>query len=183
MQNSTPPAAPSKRAFDDIAATIKLTGGLTLSQLAEISGLETSTIQNWVKRGWVESPKNRRYGETSTARTLIIAMLRGAMQLSSIVELMSYVNGRVDDRSDDAIPDAKLYNILCSITTRLENIHSFDLENIDKMISEETDGYEEPFPGGKEKLFNTLKVMTLAYFSSELKSRADNLFNSILKGE
>ena len=181
MQTQAPPSPAQKQAFDDIAATIRLTGGLTLSQLAEISGLETSTIQNWVKRGWVEAPKNRRYGETSAARTLIIAMLRGAMQLSGIVDLMSYVNGRVDDRSDDAIPDAMLYNILCSITSRLENIHTFDIENIDKMIAEETKDYKEPFSGGKEKLFNTLKVMTLAYFSSELKSRAEKLFNSILK--
>ena len=49
------------------------------------------------------------------------------------------------------------------------------------MIAEETKDYIEPFSGGKEKLFNTLKVMTLAYFSSELKSRAEKLFNSILK--
>lgn len=40
MQTQAPPSPAQKQAFDDIAATIRLTGGLTLSQLAEISGLE-----------------------------------------------------------------------------------------------------------------------------------------------
>ena len=83
------------KAFEPIRIAMKLTGGFTLSQLAEISGLEATTIQNWVKRGWIEPPKDRRYGETSIARVLIINMLKGAMQLSNIVSLMSYINGKL----------------------------------------------------------------------------------------
>ena len=40
-----------EKAFEPIRTAMKLTGGFTLSQLAEISGLEATTIQNWVKRG------------------------------------------------------------------------------------------------------------------------------------
>ena len=36
-----------------IEPVLKATGGLTLAQVRKITGLETTTIQNWVKRGWV----------------------------------------------------------------------------------------------------------------------------------
>ena len=32
-------------------------GGLTLSQVASVTGLEPYTIQNWVKRGFLPPPK------------------------------------------------------------------------------------------------------------------------------
>ena len=38
-----------------------LAGGLTLSQVASISGLENYTIQNWVKRGFLPPPEHRKY--------------------------------------------------------------------------------------------------------------------------
>ena len=35
---------------------IQATDGLTLSQVCAITGLEASTVQNWVKRGFVARP-------------------------------------------------------------------------------------------------------------------------------
>lgn len=177
---STPPSE-RKNAFDEIGATIKLTGGLTLSQLSAVSGLETSTIQNWVKRGWVQSPINRRYGEAGVARTLIIAKLRASLQLASIVSLMAYVNGDVDSSLDDAIPDYMLYNKLCFIYESLENLASFGRTDVENAVNDAISDYVEPFPGGREKLFNALTVMTLAFISAEFKNRAETLFNTIIK--
>lgn len=168
-----------QRAFDNISSTIMLTGGLTLSQLAEISGLETTTIQNWVKRGWVEPPTQRRYGESSAARVLIISMLRGVMQLSDIVKLMAYVNGKVSDRTDDAIPDSELYNILCEIIENINCINDFRISDINIIIENKLDTYREPFEGGKTKLIKALKIMTLAYYSAELKKRAEEVLSEI----
>ena len=46
-------------------------GGLLLSQLTEMTGLSPTTIQNWVKRGWVSKPVNKKYGELQeTAKRL-----------------------------------------------------------------------------------------------------------------
>ena len=36
-----------------ISPIITATGGVSLSQLSQITGLEGTTIQNWIKRGWV----------------------------------------------------------------------------------------------------------------------------------
>lgn len=167
-------------AFEPIATAMKLTGGFTLSQLTELSGLEATTIQNWVKRGWIEAPVNRRYGEASTARVLIINMLKGAMQLSNIASLMSYINGKVDDRGDDAIPDGELYSIMCSVTERLDEKGSLSNDEIMGEIDEQIKDYKEPFPGGKEKLRNGLNIMMLAYISTKLRNEADELFKNLL---
>ena len=169
-----------EKAFEPIRTAMKLTGGFTLSQLAEISGLEATTIQNWVKRGWIEPPKDRRYGETSIARVLIINMLKGAMQLSNIVSLMSYINGKVDDRCDDAIPDGELYSILCYVTEEIDKIGNWNKETVVSVIDEQIKDFEEPFSGGKEKLRNALEIMMLAHISSNLKNEADSLLQNFI---
>ena len=58
--------------FDGIFAT----GGITLSQVSIMTGLETYLIQNWVKRGFVSSPQRRLYSREQLARIVIINMLR-----------------------------------------------------------------------------------------------------------
>lgn len=63
-------------------------GGLQLSQLTEMTGLSASTIQNWVKRGWVSKPVNKKYGPLQVARILLINLLRPAMQLDKIAALL-----------------------------------------------------------------------------------------------
>ena len=168
------------KAFEPIAAAMRLTGGFTLAQLSEISGLEPTTIQNWVKRGWIEAPKECRYGIQSTARVLIINMLKGAMQLSSIVSLLAYVNGRVDDRNDDAIPDGELFSIMSSIIEEIDKSGDLSLESVSRFVEKEIDGYEEPFEGGKEKLRNALEIMMLAHISSNLKVQAENKLKELI---
>ncbi len=62
-------------AFSLIAPVLEATGGLTLSQLSKLSGLEGSTVQNWIKRGWVSSTKGKKYSEQQVLRILLINML------------------------------------------------------------------------------------------------------------
>ncbi len=108
-----------ERAGEDTFALIRpmitATGGLSLSQLSKLTGIEGSTIQNWVKRGWVAPSDKRKYGERSVVRVLIINILKGTLKLEDIAVLMKYVNGDVVDSSDDLIDDTALYNLLCSI--------------------------------------------------------------------
>ena len=42
---------------DSIFTPMFLTGGLVLSQVAQLTGLEPHTIQNWVKRGFLAPPE------------------------------------------------------------------------------------------------------------------------------
>ena len=60
-------------AFSMILPLIAAAGGFTLSQVKAITGLEGSTIQNWVKRGWVSNPKGKKYDERQLPRILLIS--------------------------------------------------------------------------------------------------------------
>ena len=66
--------------FSLIAPLLTVTKGLTLAQVRELTGLETSTIQNWIKRGWVKNPEEKRYGEEQTMRIILINMMSNIMK-------------------------------------------------------------------------------------------------------
>ena len=46
---------------EEMFSSMFLAGGMVLSQVANITGLEPYTIQNWVKRGFLSPPQNKRY--------------------------------------------------------------------------------------------------------------------------
>ena len=165
--------------FELIDATLTMSGGLTLSQVSDITGLNSSTIQNWVKRGWVQSPKAKRYGETSLCRIMIINMLRGTMKLDEIIKLMAYINGKVDDRSDDIIPDRELFSLLCKIILDAEDTPVFDLRRIDGIVSNALSNYSSPDELSFDKLSRALRIMVLAYIGTQIKQRAEQLYNRL----
>ncbi len=158
--------------FDKIEALFSSTGGLTLSQVSVACGIEPTTIQNWVKRGWVASPQNKRYSEIQIMRIILINMLRGAMSLDSIAELMTYVNGSVEDRSDDIIPDRDLFCLLCRVIHNANSEKTAEKEDLERMIDYELRDFDSPFPNAEEKLRKALLVMALAYVSVVIKEQA-----------
>jgi hypothetical protein len=74
---------------DGLFQSMFLAGGLTLSQVANITGLEPYTVQNWVKRGFLPPPRNKRYDMEQVCRIIIINMLKGALPLEQICRLIS----------------------------------------------------------------------------------------------
>ena len=100
--------------MDFLSKIFYISDGVMLTQIREISGIDGSTLQNWTKRGWVENSKSKKYNMDQVAHILIINMLRSCMQLDKIDFLIKYINGRVDDRSDDIIRDSELYSYFFS---------------------------------------------------------------------
>ena len=159
----------SRRIFDNIFSC----GGLMLSQICNMTGLEAYTVQNWVKRRFVSSPKGRMYDVDQFSRLVIINMLKQSLQLDTIEKLLSYINGHLDDRSDDMITDSELYHLFVSLLIRHEGVNDF---NKTKELAEQvTDGYNEPLPGARKRLCKVLEIMTQSYYSAELKRHAEIL--------
>ena len=156
-------------------------GGLLLSQITEMTGLSPTTVQNWVKRGWVSKPVNKKYGRLQVARILLINLLRPAMQLEKIVTLLRYINGSVDDRADDIIPEDRLYRIICSAYGKLEKMKSIDHESIITLIGAQLEGYEGPVPDAKKRLTDALTLVLLNIAAAMLMQQADILYQRILK--
>ena len=64
-----------------------LAGGIVLSQVAGITGLETHTVQNWVKRGFLTKPVGKRYTLRQLCRILNINMFKNAKYISGGIYL------------------------------------------------------------------------------------------------
>ncbi|MBR1664003.1 MAG: DUF1836 domain-containing protein [Ruminococcus sp.] len=168
------------QAFDSLISPIlSATGGVTLSQMARFTGLEGSTIQNWIKRGWVASNSTKKYTEKHVARILLINVLRASMKLEDIVKLMEYINGDVEDESDDILHDKDLFNLLCSSVIMLNDRRNvrIDSQNVldisEKMIPASISGEV------RDKLRKALAIMLLAYRSAVLKNEAYALYKTL----
>lgn len=160
-----------------------ISDGVMLTQIRDISGIDGSTLQNWTKRGWVCNSKYKKYDINQIAHILIINMLRSCMQLDKIAFLTEYINGSVDDRSDDIIEDSVFYDYICKILDKLMTYDLCSLGSIRQAIEDEISGYEEVMPGARERLTKALEIIVVAYYASLIKKHADSLTDDLFKGK
>ncbi len=170
-----------RNAFAPLEVVLSVTKGLTLGQVSEITGLAGSTVQNWIKRGWVTNPKDKRYAETQIIRIILINMLRPALSLETIVALMEYINGSVEDRDDDIIPDKLLFNYLCAVIYAADKSGTTDRNEIIALIEHEIEDFRCDGELDKMRLRNVLLCMTLSYLSAEMKQKAEVEIQKVLQ--
>lgn len=157
-------------AAGELLSSLFVTGGLVLSQVCQITGLEPYTVQNWVKRGFLTPPEKKKYNCRQLSRILIINMLKSAMPMESICRLLSYVNGHLDDESDDIIDDSLMYRMFLRLAGACGE--SWPPEGLEETMEAVLSGYEEPCPGAKDRVSAALRVMLTAWFSSQLQKQA-----------
>ena len=154
-----------------------LAGGLTLSQVSSITGLEPYAIQNWVKRGFLAPPQRKRYDKEQLCRIITINMLKGALTLEKICSLMQYVNGDLTDDSDDIIDDAVLYFMFVRLAARARHIGGD--QGWDLALEEATHDYREPVPGAKDRVIRVLRVMLTAWICSRFQAQVDDMVSQL----
>lgn len=166
-------------AFSILRPALAATGGFTLSQVKELTALESTTIQNWVKRGWVPSPEEKKYKELHIARILIINLLRGALKMEDIIHLLKFVNGDLNDRSDDIIDDSELYDRICLIIQSVECSGNFSDEFIMREIEDNISNYERKGADAKQRLAAALQIMVTACIATSFKTKSEMLISKI----
>lgn len=166
--------------LDFLKKVFFISEGVMLTQIRDISGIDSSTLQNWTKRGWVANSHLKRYNIDQVAHILIINMLRSCMQLDRIAFLIQYVNGSVSDLSDDIIRDSVLYDYICRILSRMMDSNACALSDVRSVVEEVTSDYKEPFSGAEERLNRALEVIVVAYYAAVIKRHADGLLDKIL---
>ena len=162
---------------DGLFQSMFLAGGLSLSQVSSITGLETYTVQNWVKRGFLAPPQNKRYNMEQVCRIIIINMLKGALPLEQICSLLSYINGSLTDESDDIIDDAVLYFKFVSLAARARHIGG--TQKWEEAIQEVLSTYHEPFPGAADRIARVLKIMLTAWIAGRLKQETEEMIKDL----
>ena len=154
-----------------------LAGGMVLSQVSSITGLEAYTIQNWVKRGFLAPPQNKRYDLEQVCRIITINMLKGALPLEKICSMMRYINGDLTDDADDIIDDAELYFMFVRLAARARHI-GVD-QGWEEALELATIDYAEPFPGARQRVIQVLRAMLTAWVVSRLKLQVDQMVENL----
>lgn len=154
-----------------------LGGGMMLSQVAAVTGLEPYTVQNWVKRGFLTNPVQKRYTLRQLCRILNINMLKSALPMEEICGLLQYINGNLSDESDDLIDDSTLYFLF----VRLASYHRQmkDPAGRDAYLQELLEQYPEPVPGARARVEQVLRIMLTAWAASQLRQQAEKMVNEL----
>ncbi len=170
----------------DVEASIRqiqgmfLGGGMIRSQMAQVSGVEAHDIQNWVKRGFLPSPVNKRYNCEQFCRIVTINMLRSAMPMEKICSLLSYVNGRLDDESDDLIDDTALYFMFLRLAARARHIGG--TQNWEEALEVVFENFQERIPGTRERIEIVLRIMLTAWIGVQTIRQADRMLMELKEG-
>jgi len=168
------------KGFAKIAMLLEATGGLSLSQVCAVTGLEGSTIQNWVKRGWVEHPIGKKYEEVHIARILIINALKECIKLEHIALLMSYVNGKAQDGSEAIIKESTLYDYLCEALRLSSQTDDHSKSGVESVINDVIKDYSDPNPDSRIRIRKALTLMMFACVCTDVKRRTEAMMGQIL---
>ena len=102
--------------------------------------------------------------------------------MEKICGLLSYINGNLDDESDDSIDDTQLYFAFLQLAATYDG-EITDRERLKQCIHRSLAGYREPIPGAKERVEQVLEIMLVAWWASQLQSRAQNMLSALtMKG-
>ena len=157
--------------------TMFLTGGMTLSQVCSLTGLEAYMVQNWVKRGFLSPPERKHYSLKQLCRIININMLKNVLPMERIVGLLSYINGDLEDESDDIIDDSRLYFMFVRLAAQATAMNT--PQGRDECIEKELSSYREPVPGAKERVAKVLVIMLTAWASAQLRQSAEQMLQEL----
>ena len=152
-------------------------GGIVLSQIAAITGLEPYTIQNWVKREFLPPPEHKRYNMNQLCRIININMLKKVLRMEQICGLLTYVNGDLDDVTDDLIDDSQLYFLFVQLAANRTPLH--DSAARDAAIDHILQNYREPAAGAKERVAQVLRIMLTAWTAAQLHETAEAMVSAL----
>ena len=152
-------------------------GGIVLSQVAAITGLEPYTIQNWVKREFLPPPDHKRYNLNQLCRIITINMLKKVLLMEQICGLLTYINGDLDDDGDDLIDDSHLYFMFVRLAANYSTMHN--PVGRDAAIDYVLKDYHEPMAGAKDRVEKVLRVMLTAWAAAQLHDAAEKMVSEL----
>lgn len=167
---------------DRIFTPMFYSGGLVLSQIAQITGLEGYIIQNWVKRKYLSHPENKKYSRCQLCRILNINILKDCFTLDQTEEILSYISSPLRINNNSCyIDDSDLYSYFTNVLSALQTDTSdrLNIENIDDVIANEILENNLKPQTICQRLIAVLRIMIIAYESLEIKNRASELYKKL----
>lgn len=160
-----------------VFSSMFLAGGIVLSQVSGITGLEPHAVQNWVKRGFLVPPEHKRYTLRQLCRIININMLKSVLPMERICGLLTYINGTLNDESDDVIDDSQLYFMFVRLAARMKELYREDETEavLDQVMAE----YNEPVPGAKARVRQVLQIMLTAWLAARMRQEAEKMLDAL----
>lgn len=158
-------------------SSLFLAGGIVLSQVSGITGLEPYTVQNWVKRGFLTPPEKKRYSLQQLCRIININMLKSVLPMERVCGLLGYINGQLNDESDDLIDDAMLYFLFVRLAARVRELEQAGDRNA--LLEKALESYREPVPGAKERVKTVLQIMLTAWLAARMQQEAEQMLDRL----
>lgn len=165
---------------EELFASMFLAGGMVLSQVANVTGLEPYTVQNWVKRGFLPPPQRKRYSLRQLCRIININMLKSVLPMERICGLLTYINGQLDDESDDIIDDSVLYFMFVRLAAQARQLD--DPQQWEASLERVLADYSEPIPGAKARIKKALRVMLTAWVAARIRQEAETMLAALDEG-
>jgi hypothetical protein len=158
-------------------------GGLVLSQVCQLTGLEGYTIQNWIKRKFLSPPVKKKYTRSQLCRIININLLKDTFTLEQAVTLLGYVSGNISGNTggtaDDLIDDSRLYTYLVDCLAALNYSDSLDLSCAGETVREIAADYNSSHRGVEIRLWLVLEIMLTACHAQQIHHRALEMFGRI----
>ena len=106
-------------------------------------------------------------------RILNINMLKNTLSLETICGLLGYINGKLDETSDDIIDDAELYFLFVRLAARAKQL---DDPAVWKQAMEAAlRDYREPVPGARARIEKALQIMMTAWIAAQARQKAEQM--------
>lgn len=167
------------QAAEEVFSSLFFAGGLVLSQVTQVTGLEPYIIQNWVRRGFLAPPKQRKYTRRQLSRILMINALKSTLSIEQICKLLSYINGALDDEGDDTIDDTELYGAFVLVAGSVQKHGLTSESEMNRLIADGLKDYKESIPGAKERIEQALRIMITAWRAAQLQTKAQSMMNAL----
>ena len=167
------------QAAEEVFSSLFLAGGLVLSQVTQVTGLEPYIIQNWVRRGFLAPPKQRKYTRRQLSRILMINALKSTLSIEQICKLLSYINGALDDEGDDTIDDTELYGAFVLVAGSVQKHGLTSESEMNRLIADGLKDYKESIPGAKDRIEQALRIMITAWRAAQLQTKAQSMMNAL----
>ena len=143
------------QAAEEVFSSLFLAGGLVLSQVTQVTGLEPYIIQNWVRR------------------------VKSTLSIEQICKLLSYINGALDDEGDDTIDDTELYGAFVLVAGSVQKHGLTSESEMNRLIADGLKDYKESIPGAKERIEQALRIMITAWRAAQLQTKAQSMMNAL----
>jgi len=119
------------RSYENTTDAVKseLENGLLLSALCEKTGVEPSTVQNWVKRGYLSKPNGKKYTGEQAAEVIFLNNMKNAVSLDEAALLLR----KTKEKSGIAV--SEILAVLASSLVRATRFNSTDGESLKSLIN------------------------------------------------